>query len=965
MEKLVKTNSESTLLRQKAEEKLRHRPAKTPLELYEANDLKLIHELEVHQIELEIQKEELEIQNEELTSAISAARDAITLYDFAPTGYFTLSRDGVILKLNLSGAAMLGKVRSNLEKSLFLTYVSEDTKPTFRLFLYDIFNRVGITSCEVMLAVHDKAPTHVFITGKSITEEEQCLITVVDITERKQAEEALIEKNSRLELAMQAAIMAWWDLNLANGEVTFGNRKAEMLGYPPEKFKHYTDFMALVHPDDKENAMNAMHAHISGEKEKYEVEYRIVTESGEYKWFYDIGSVVKRNPEGKPLSIAGFVIDITGRKLAEDTLNLKNMRHQAILKTAMDGFWLADFRGNLLEVNETYCRMSGYSEEELLSMHISDLEAIESREEVAERIKTIAEHGESRFESRHRRKDGSLWEVEVSVQFQAVGDGRSVTFIHDISERKLAEQELKIAKEKAEENEVYLRTVLQSLNDVIVSRDINNNTVFFNKAFNDVTMELFHQQAYTGMNTLNLLPEENREIWEHILERVKQGEKNTEEYAYQSPNSKNDYITSHVPIIQGSKIIGTLEVTRDITLFKTREAELKLAKERAEESDRLKTAFLSNISHEIRTPMNGIIGFAELLKRPDLTGEQQQDYIRIIKKSSDRMLNTINNIVDISKIESGQVKLTLSETNINEQIEFICNFFKPETDKKGMKFSYNNGLLNALANIITDRPKIYAILTSLLSNAIKYTEKGRIIIGYYIVDEDMLQFYVKDTGIGIPVDRHQAIFERFIQADIMDTRAFQGAGLGLSISKAYVEMLGGRIWVESNPAAETAGSNEEGKGSTFYFTIPYKAATNQNPTIGNTIPAVESKNGFKKLKVLIVDDDEVSELLISVACKPYSNEIIRVNTGNDAVEACRNHPDIDLVMMDIKLPEMDGYLATRQIRHFNDKVVILAQTAFGLTGDNEKAKKAGCNDYISKPINLALLKKMIQKYCYE
>ena len=833
MGKQDKPNPESTLLRRKAEEKLRQRPVKTPLELYEANDLKLIHELEVHQIELEM-------QNEELAAAISAARDAITLYDFAPAGYFTLSKSGEIRKLNLSGAAMLGKERSKLENSVFHFFVSDDTKPAFRLFLLEVFTKGNTTSCEVELAVQDKLPQNVFITGKAIPEEEQCLITVVDITVRKHVEEALKDENQRLELAMKAANFAWWEMDITSGNITFGKLKAEILGYPHEKFRHYTDFMALVHPDDYEKAMNAMRAHISGEKGNYEVEYRIATRLGEYKWFYDIGSIVKRSSEGKPLTIAGLVIDITGRRQAEETMILGSIRHKTILQTAMDGFWLSDIQGNLLEVNETYCRMSGYSEQELLSMQISDLEAVESREEVADRIKLTAEHGETRFESRHRRKDGSFLEVEVSVQFQPAGDGQIVSFIHDISERKLAEQEL------------------------------------------------------------------------------------------------------------------------------------RNAKEHAEESDRLKTAFLSNISHEIRTPMNGILGFAELLKKPDLTGEQQLDYIRIIKKSSDRMLNTINNIVDISRIESGQVKLTLSETNINEQLEFICNFFKPETDKKGIAFSYNAGLLNSLANIVTDRPKVYAILTSLLSNAIKYTEKGRIKIGYDIVAIEPLnatdlelQFYVKDTGIGVPDDRRQAIFERFIQADISDSRAFQGAGLGLSISKAYVEMLGGRIWVECDANAEAAGSKGEGQGSSFYFTIPYIAATNQKTATENTIKAVDAEKAGKKLKVLIVDDDEVSELLISIACKPFSYEIIRVNNGNEAVEACRNQPDIDMVMMDIKLPEMDGYQATRQIRRFNGKVVIIAQTAFGMTGDREKALEAGCNDYIPKPINLALVRKMIHKYCYE
>jgi len=250
-----------------------------------------------------------------------------------------------------------------------------------------------------------------------------------------------------------------------------------------------------------------------------------------------------------------------------------------------------------------------------------------------------------------------------------------------------------------------------------------------------------------------------------------------------------------------------------------RAAELIIAKEKAEESDRLKSAFLANMSHEIRTPMNGILGFAELLKEPNLTGKEQQEYIKIIEKSGARMLNIINDIVDISKIESGLMEVSIKESNINEQIEYIYIFFRPEVEGKGMQLSYRNGLVSSESIIKTDREKLFAILTNLVKNAIKYTNKGSIEFGYDHVETHgprnigagsaSLQFYVKDTGIGIPKDRQEAIFERFIQADISDKYAYQGAGLGLSISKAYVEMLGGRIWVES----------EEGKGSTFYFTL--------------------------------------------------------------------------------------------------------------------------------------------------
>ena len=243
--------------------------------------------------------------------------------------------------------------------------------------------------------------------------------------------------------------------------------------------------------------------------------------------------------------------------------------------------------------------------------------------------------------------------------------------------------------------------------------------------------------------------------------------------------------------------------------------ELTIAKEHAEESDRLKSAFLSNMSHEIRTPMNGILGFAGLLKEPDLSGEQQKEYIRIIEKSGDRMLNIINDIIDFSKIEAGLMKLAIFESNINEQIEYIYAFFKPEVEGKGMQLIYKTTLSSKESIINTDCEKLFAILSNLVKNAIKYTEQGSIEFGYDVVetshDLSLLQFYVKDTGIGVPTDRQKAIFERFIQADIEDKMALQGAGLGLSISKAYVEMLGGEIWVESFP----------GKGSVFYFTLPF------------------------------------------------------------------------------------------------------------------------------------------------
>jgi signal transduction histidine kinase/ActR/RegA family two-component response regulator len=380
-------------------------------------------------------------------------------------------------------------------------------------------------------------------------------------------------------------------------------------------------------------------------------------------------------------------------------------------------------------------------------------------------------------------------------------------------------------------------------------------------------------------------------------------------------------------------------------------AELIKAKEQAEESDRLKSAFLANMSHEIRTPMNGILGFAELLKEPNLSGEEQQDFIKIIGISGARMLNTINNIVDISRIESGLINVNIKDSNINEQIEFIYNFFKPEVHSKRIQFSFKNSLQSRESIIKTDIEKIYSILTNLVKNAIKFTNEGSIEFGYQ-KKGNYLEFFVKDTGIGISGKQKKIIFERFRQGSESYSRNYEGSGLGLSISKSYVEMLGGKIWVES----------EEGKGSTFYFTTPYNAVLEEKNVIKNAVPEEDNEIQIKKIKILVAEDDEISDSLISRTLQKISKEVLHVRTGVEAVVACCNNTDIDLILMDIRMPDMDGYEATRQIRQFNTNVVIIAQTAYAFSGDKELALEAGCNDYISKPINKALLYELIKKH---
>jgi signal transduction histidine kinase/CheY-like chemotaxis protein len=379
--------------------------------------------------------------------------------------------------------------------------------------------------------------------------------------------------------------------------------------------------------------------------------------------------------------------------------------------------------------------------------------------------------------------------------------------------------------------------------------------------------------------------------------------------------------------------------------------ELSIAKDKAEESDKLKSAFLANMSHEIRTPMNGVLGFANLLKEPGLTGAEQQNYIEIIEKSGNRMLNIINDFINISKIESGLMLTDIKKSNINEQLEYIYSFFKLEVEAKGVSLSIKNVLPQKEAVIKTDAEKLFAILTNLVKNAIKFTSKGSIELGY-LKKGNYLEFQVKDSGIGIPKNRQNAIFERFIQADITNKMAHQGAGLGLSITKAYVEMLGGKIWLES----------EVGKGSIFYFTLPYNSTPEEKIVIDNVLQYYSADSYGENLKILFVEDDRISELLFDKTSKMFGKEILKAKTGIEAVEISRNNHDIDLILMDIQMPVLNGYEATQQIRQFNKDVIIIAQTAFVHQEAFESSKAAGCNDYISKPIKKEDLFALIQKH---
>ncbi|MEA4935645.1 MAG: response regulator [Paludibacter sp.] len=528
-------------------------------------------------------------------------------------------------------------------------------------------------------------------------------------------------------------------------------------------------------------------------------------------------------------------------------------------------------------------------------------------------------------------------------------------FKQENERRKKSEAALK----NSEEQIKLFKQAVDSSSVVITITDVEGKIIYANPYFLKTTG--YSYEEILGNNPRILKSgHQPKEFYKDLWDTILSGKVWIGEILNKKKNGELYWVKAVISPILNSKGIITnfVAVKENITQSRQMMEDLMKAKEKAEESDKLKTAFLANMSHEIRTPMNGILGFAELLKEPGLTVEDQQKYIRIIERSGVRMLNIINNIVDISKIEAGLMDVKIQESDINEQIDYIYTFFKPEVEAKGIQLMHKEALSKNNAVILTDREKLFAILTNLVKNAIKYSEKGCIEFGYVASagtgdEPETLTFYVKDTGIGIRKDKIDIIFDRFRQVSEGSNRNYEGVGLGLSITKAYVEMLGGKIWVES----------EEGLGSCFYFTLPYRTSSGEVVEKQNKKIFSDKKKGkIANLKILIAEDDETAEWLLSTTLKSLSSSILAAKNGAEAVELCRNHPDIDLIMMDIRLPGMDGYEATRIIRTFNKKVIIFAQTAYGLSCDRNNSIGAGCNEHISKPINKNDLQKLIYKY---
>ncbi len=604
------------------------------------------------------------------------------------------------------------------------------------------------------------------------------------------------------------------------------------------------------------------------------------------------------------------------------------------------------------DANNSAVKFYGYPKEDFLKMTIYDVNLI-SVEEINKKMKVAIMQKSNHLSFKHKLANNDIRDVEVYASPFEFGEKKIMSIIvHDVTEQKNAEKALINSKKRLLETSKLLETLFDAVPDVIGVHDNDHNVIRYNKA---------------GYDFLNLTREEV--VGKKCYQLLGCGQPcdrcaTTEVYKTRKPvkferfDEKLDgwFEVRAYPIFDdNAEVFRVIELLQDITERKQFINELKEAKEKAEESDRLKSSFLTNMSHEIRTPMNAILGFTELLTSDNLKAQSKKEYVKIIQTSGNHLLDIINDIIDISKIDAEQTSLYETDFDLNTLLFEIYQFFQSLITEKGnnqVQLLLNHDKLDIEYPVFTDKKILKQILINLIGNAIKFTDKGSVEFGYEIKNSDTILFKVKDTGIGMTEDELQFVFDRFRQGDETYNRTFGGTGLGLAISKEFVELLGGKIWVEST----------KDNGSVFYFTLPLVRALKNEQASPTKKQEVDITKKLDGKTILIVEDEEYSLLVLEEHLKPSGVNILKAGDGLHAIQMCVNHKEIDLILMDIQLPKLDGIQATQRIKKINPDLPIIAQTAHALHEEKQKALSMGFSDYLTKPISRKDLFLLVHSY---
>ncbi len=766
-----------------------------------------------------------------------------------------------------------------------------------------------------------------------------------DITDNKLAEKALRESENKFKHVFDYSVIGK-SITQLNGEMFVNKAFAEMLGYSQEELQN-RKWQDITHPDDIKLFQQAIDSLLSGERITSRLIKRYIHKNGSTIWA-DVGTSIRQDKAGSPLYFITAILDITEHIKAEETI----IKERSLLRTLIDnlptGIFVKDKEYRKIIVNPVHTNevkghlkflglntdidILGKTDFEVFPKELAKKFFSDDQKVIEKGTVLLNNEGISYYE------DGKpQWMLISKIPLRDKNDEiiGMVGVTTDITERKHTLEALKNSEQK-------FRTIFDKANDGLFL--LNPET----KTFVMCNAACLKMLGYTNEEFLNLdidaiHPSEELTFISKQIEEILKGKEGIRKDVIFRRKDGTLFTADTSPTIvtiTGDRLV--LIVFRDITERLRTENELRSAKEKAEESDKLKTAFLQNISHEIRTPLNGVIGFSDMITNPNLTIEKRKQFSKIIRESGDQLVSIVNDIMIIAAIEAGQEKPQENETNINLLLQVLNNQNIDKAKSKSLSFTVTSELAGDEALVLIDEAKLMQILTNLISNAIKFTNEGSIQVNCRL-EGSYLLFVVKDTGIGIPPDKHQKIFDRFFQVDFSETRLYGGTGLGLSVVKSYVHFLKGEVYLDSKP----------GKGSTFYFTIPYVPAKKEDRSV--EIAVKLKKRDLSDTVILIAEDDDNNYLYLEELLLDQKVKIIRAKNGQEAIELCKTHPEIELVLMDIKMPLLDGLEATKQIHKFRKDLPIIAQTAYVFPNERKKALKSGCVDFISNPFEKGLL----------
>ena len=891
--------------------------------------------IEQHNIQIEKRAAELLLrENEEKLQSIFSA---------APVGIGLLVNQ-VFMEINDTFCKMTGYNRTELiGKNAETIYAKDEQNESAGIVIYRHLSEKGTGSVETRFKCKDGRILNIFLSSTPLDKDDLTrgiTFIAMDITERKQAEEELLKSEGRYKVLFQNSNDA---IILMNKDGSFDcnpqTLKMFKVNTKEEFFKFYpAELSPIVQPDGK-NSYEASQEYINVAYQEGINRFDWTHRRTDGEDFYT-EVLLSTVDFGEEQVLQCTVRDITERKRAEQTIIYEHKILRTLIDNIPDVIYIKDIDCRKVIANTADVRNIGFKEEtEVLGKtdielfpgpigergYTDDKKLINSGEAIIEREEDfLGKNGERCWLQTTkiplRDKDGKITGL--------VGIGR------DITKRKRAEEELI---QSYLFSESLLKTIPFGM-DIVDEK----GTVLFQS---DNFKKLFGEEAI-GKKCWEIYRDDKKQCSEcPLIKGITIGE--TEAYESHGVLDNRIFEISHTGMMyQGKKTM--LEIFQDITDRKQSEEELINAKEKAEEGDRLKTAFLNNISHEIRTPMNAIVGFCALLGEPDLNEQSRMDYIEVIIQSSNHLLAIISDIVDISNIEANIVKIAKNGININSTFKSLYDQFLPKVSEKKIQLICESDVPDSDALIIADNTKLKQILINLINNAIKFTDKGYVKVGCVLRDK-FLEFCVSDTGIGIGEEYYQRIFDRFYQVQLSISRLYEGTGLGLAISKANVELMGGKIWLTSEP----------GKGSTFFFSIPYEKQAVETLAV-NEKRVPEDFVFPEKKTILVAEDIDSNFKLVRFFLSNANTEIIRAANGKEAVQKFQSNKNIDLILMDIKMPVMDGYTAVKLIRETNNTIPIIAQTAYA--EDKEKAIDSGCSGFISKPFDKKSLLKVIHEF---